>query len=494
MGETLLKMSGIVKSFPGVKALDNVNLDVEKGEVHALVGENGAGKSTLMKVLSGVHKKDAGKIEFEGECVEMIDPLQSKGLGISIIHQELNVMENMSILENIFVGTELRKSKVFVDFKAQTVRAQELLDEVGLDIDPRTKMSELSIASRQMVEIAKSLSINTKVIIMDEPTSSLTERETERLFKIIEDVCSKGIAVIYISHRLDEIFKISNRVTVLRDGKTIDTKAIEDCTKDSLVAMMVGREIDTLYPKTQGEIGKEAFRIENICTEDLLRNVSFSVRKGEVLGFSGLVGAGRTELARVIFGLDRKSSGDIYIDGEKVNIKHSSDAIKLGIGYVPEDRKNDGLILGMTVKRNITLAILKKIRNGMLLSKDKENQISKEYIQKLRIKTPSDEQVVRNLSGGNQQKVVISKWLASAPKILILDEPTRGVDVGAKKEIHTAIDNLAKTGIAIIVISSEMPEIIGVSDRIIVMHNGEKKGELSREEATQSKILHMAIN
>jgi ABC-type sugar transport system ATPase subunit len=486
-------MEGISKTFPGVKALDQVDLEIHRGEVLALVGENGAGKSTLMKILGGIHSRDSGTIVFEGRPADLRDPAHARRLGISIIHQELNVMENLSVAENIFVGDEIRTALVFVDRKAQAGRTRELLSSVGLDVDPRALMKDLSLASRQMVEIAKSLSMNAKLIIMDEPTSSLTERETERLFRIVREVCARGIGVIYISHRLEEIFELADRVTVLRDGRTVGTKELSECTKETLIAMMVGREIDELYPKTEGRIGNEALRVEKVSTVSLLREVSFSVREGEVLGFAGLVGAGRTELAKVVFGLDRKSGGDIYLAGKKVSIPSPWEAIRLGIGYVPEDRKREGLVLGMAVRGNISLSVLERLRRYLFVSGRKEKELAEDSILRLRIKAQSASQAVKFLSGGNQQKVVLAKGLATTPKVLILDEPTRGVDVGAKKEIHSIIDALAKTGMAIIVISSELPEILGISDRIVVMRNGRIRGELRREEATQVKVLELAF-
>ncbi|GAB1482479.1 sugar ABC transporter ATP-binding protein [Treponema sp.] len=494
MGTCLLKMDRISKAFPGVNALDNVNIEINTSEVLAIVGENGAGKSTLMKILSGIYKRDSGSIILEGKSVEIQSPLHAKQLGISTIHQELNVMENLSVAENIFSGNELIKNKYFVDLSLQNKKTKDLLNTVGLNIDPRTLMKDLSIASRQMVEIAKSLSIKAKIIIMDEPTSSLTETETKKLFQIIKEVCKKGIGIIYISHRLEEVFELSQRVTVLRDGKTVGSKNTDLCTRELLVTMMVGRELSNIYPKTKGIIGEEALRVENISTSKLLNNINFSVRKGEVVGFSGLVGAGRTELAKVIFGLDKKTSGDIYLNGKHTNIRSSWEAIRNGIGFVPEDRKCEGLILGLTVKDNISLSVLNKLKKYLLINNQLEDNLADQSIEKLNIKTPSSLQTVKNLSGGNQQKVVLAKWLATVPNVLILDEPTRGVDVGAKKEIHVIIDNLAKTGMAIIVISSELPEVLGICDRVIVMRNGEIKGEFKREEATQVKVLQLAIH
>jgi len=494
MDNEILRMEGISKAFPGVKALDEVNFNVLRGEVLALVGENGAGKSTLMKILSGIYQKDQGKIFFDGREAVINSPRDAQELGICIIHQELNLMENMDISENIFMGNERRKSKFFVDKNCQVEFSRKLLERVGLDVDPKTLVKSLSIAQRQMVEIARSLAFNAKMIIMDEPTSSLTDHEIERLKEIIAGVCAEGVSVVFISHRMDEVLGISQRITVLRDGCTIDTLNTAECERDQLIALMVGREISDIFPKFGHELKEEALRVESISTQDLLKDIAFSVRKGEILGFSGLVGSGRTELMNVIFGLDKATDGAIYIDGQKANIKSAQDAIKVGIGFVPEDRKKQGLILGMAVRENVSLPSLRRLVKGLFVHSKSERDLAWRFIKRLDIRTPSEEQSVRNLSGGNQQKIVLSKWLAIHPSILILDEPTRGVDVGAKKEIHSIINDLASSGMAVIMISSELPEILGMSDRIIVMHKGQVKGELSRAEATQESIMQLAVS
>ena len=490
----LLRMNGISKAFSGSKALDDVTFEVFRNEVLALVGENGAGKSTLMKILTGVYQKDAGSIFFEGKEVEIVSPHDAHMLGISIIHQELNLMENLSIVENIFIGRESRKYRIGVDTKKHLAHARELLERVGLKADPNTKVGELSIAQRQMVEIAKSLAFNAKLIIMDEPTSSLTKREIDILMDIIRKLCSDGVSIVFISHRLDEVFDIAHRITVLRDGCTVGTMDKDKTDTSRVISLMVGREITDIFPKTPNSPEGEALKVEGVSTKKLLRDISFSVKKGEILGFAGLVGAGRSELMNVIFGLDTASEGKIYVDGKKVRIKSSRDAIRNGIGFVPEDRKKQGLILHMTVRENTSLPGLKRFVRFLFLQLSPERNLALEYIEKLSIRTPGTEQVTRNLSGGNQQKIVLSKWLALNPNVLILDEPTRGVDVGAKKEIHTIINSLAKEGIAIIMISSELPEILGMSDRIIVMHEGRVTGELQRDEATQESILRLAVS
>lgn len=494
MKEEFLRMEGICKAFPGVQALKDVNLIVLKGEVMALIGENGAGKSTLMKILSGVYQKDSGRIIIEGQNVNIQSPLDSQKLGISVIHQELNLMPNLSIAENIFMGREKRRSRFFLDKKETYRESMQLLKMVGLEIDANTMVKDLSIAQRQMVEVAKALSLNSKLIIMDEPTSSLTDREIEILMDIIRNIKDRGVSIIFISHKLSEIFNIADRITVLRDGNTVGTVDAKDCDEEALIQMMIGRELKDIFDKVQGEVGDTILEVKGLSSGKVLKNISFTLKRGEILGFAGLVGAGRSELMRAIFGIDDFDEGEIYLEGRKVTIKHPLDAIKLGIGFVPEDRKLQGLILGMTVRENITLPSLEKMSSNGFVNIKKEKTVCDEFIKKLLIKTPHQEQKVLNLSGGNQQKVVISKWLAIKPKILILDEPTRGIDVGAKKEIHSLMSRLTREGVTIIMVSSELPEILGMSDRIIVMHNGVITGEMSRSEATQNKILKLAIS
>ena len=462
MEQELLVMKNINKSFPGVHALRDVSLSLRRGEVHALIGENGAGKSTLMKVLSGVHQADSGEILWEGKPVQIHSTTEATAMGISIIYQELNLMPNMSIRENIFLGRENRKARFFVDFQKTSELAKTYTDMVGLTADVNTLVKDLSIAQRQ-VEVVKALSTNAKLIVMDEPTSSLTDRETEILMNVIRNLRDQGVTVVFISHRLSELFEISDRITVLRDGECVGT-------------------IDTKDEAKHLNAGK------------MVQDVSFTLHRGEILGFAGLIGAGRSEVMRAIFGVDPLDSGEIIIDGKKLEKHTPTDAIRAGLGLVPEDRKLLGLILDMSVRENTTLPCLPVEMKGGILSRKKENEITQTYIEQLDIKTPGAEQKVLNLSGGNQQKVVIGKWLATHPKVLILDEPTRGIDVGAKREIHQLMSKLADQGVGIIMISSEMPEVLGMSDRIIVMHEGHVCGELSRSEATQERIMSLILS
>ena len=488
-----LEMKGITKRFPGVLALDDVSLTVCPGEVLALVGENGAGKSTLMKILSGVHKKDAGSILIEGSAIEITGPLHARQLGISIIYQELNVLNNMDIAENIFVGREKRK-KGFVDKKLQHEEARVLLDRVGLNVDTHTRTGKLSTAQKQMVEVAKALSTNARMIIMDEPTSSLTDKETEMLFGIIQKLRSDGVAIVFISHRMNEIFRIADRIAVMRDGRMIQVVRADEATEESIIAAMVGRDVDNLFAKLPSDVGEAALEVRGLSTKDFLKDISFHVNAGEIVGFAGLVGAGRSEVMRAVFGIDPRESGEILIKGRPVEIRSTVDALRAGMGFVPEDRKEQGLILKMSVQHNTSIAALPSVANGWFLDKKRERELTAEYVDKLKVKTPSQEQRVMNLSGGNQQKVVIAKWMATNPTVLILDEPTRGIDVGAKKEIHLLMSELVRQGVAIIMISSELPEILGMSDRIYVMHDGRIKGEIAREDATQESVMKMAIS
>lgn len=491
--ENLLVVENISKTFPGVKALQNISLDVKKGEVLSLMGENGAGKSTLIKILAGVYSKDEGRLIFDGQEVNISSPVVSQRIGISVIFQELNLLPNISIAENIFTGRERNKMNFFFDKKQTEKEAARLMDEVGLYCDPDTLVQDLPLSQRQMVEVAKALSQNAKLIIMDEPTSSLTDREAETLFDIINKLKKSGVSVIFVSHKMNEVQRISDRVHILRDGTYVGCLRKENITEDAIIQMMVGRKLESIFDKVEVPIGDVVFEVRELSTEKFLRNISFKVRKGEIVGFAGLVGAGRTEVMRAIFGIDRRTSGKIFIEDKEVKIQSPGDAIRLGVGFVPEDRKKQGLILGMSVKKNITLPGLNLVSKIGFLRKALEDNASDTYIEKLRIKTPHREQEVVNLSGGNQQKVVVSKWLATTPKVLIVDEPTRGIDVGAKKEIHSLLSSLAQNGVAIIMISSELPEILGMSDRIIVMHDGRIKGELDKSNASQERIMGMAL-
>lgn len=488
-----LQMKRITKRFPGVLALDEVDFQITQSEVTALMGENGAGKSTLMRILSGALMKDSGEIFINGHQENIINPLAAIRLGISTIYQELNVLPNLNIAENIFLGKELRV-KGFVDKKTMHVNAKKLIEKVGLSIDTHTIASNLSTAQKQMIEVARALSFDAKLIIMDEPTSSLTETETKTLMQIIRNLKKQNVAIIFITHRMKEIFEIADRVSIMRDGKMVCDLNVGTTNQDEVIKYMVGREIESIFAKENAEIGDVVLEVEGLSTKDLLKDISFNVRKGEILGFAGLVGAGRSEVMRAVFGVDKKETGTIRINKKEVSIRSTVDAIKNNIGFLPEDRKEQALVLGMSVKENTTLACLSKLAKMQIIDKKKEVKVSQDFTNKLRIKTPSIEQKVMNLSGGNQQKVVIGKWMATDPNILILDEPTRGIDVGSKKEIHQLMSLLAQNGVAIIMISSELPEIIGMSDRIIVMHEGRIKGELTCEEASQERIMKLAIS
>ncbi|MCX7720425.1 MAG: sugar ABC transporter ATP-binding protein [Dictyoglomus thermophilum] len=495
--EPILRAEGISKAFPGVQALDRVDFEAYAGEVMALVGENGAGKSTLVKILSGVYKRDSGRIYFEGKRVEIQDPYHAQLMGISTIHQELMVTPNQTVAQNIFLGREIRRRGIlgalgFVDKREMERRAKELLERVGADIPPDELVKNLSVAQRQLVEIAKALSFKAKVIIMDEPTSALGPEEVEKLFEVIKQLKEQGIAIVFISHRLEEVFRIADRITILRDGKLVGYMSREEATPDKVIYLMVNRPIGDMFRKEEVVRGEPILEVKNLSS-DVVKNVSFTLYKGEILGIAGLVGSGRTELVRLIFGADPKKSGEILIEGKRVEINSPEDAVKLGIGLVPEDRQNQGLILKMSVRENIGITIIKKILKFLnFVDKIKLTRISEDFVRRLNIKTPSVFEKVLYLSGGNQQKVVLSKWLASEPKILILDEPTRGIDVGAKAEIHAIMSQLAKSGISIIMISSEMPEVLAMSDRILVMSEGKIVAEVPRREATQEKIMAYA--
>ena len=493
MGDVILTMKGIDKSFPGVHALDHVDLEVRKGEVHALMGENGAGKSTLMKVLTGIYHKDAGTITYEGKEVEFTNPREAQDAGIVIVHQELNMMGHLTVAQNIFIGREYMNGKL-IDDKKMNEEAKKLFDQLGINIDPKETMSRLTVGKQQMCEIAKAISHDAKVIIFDEPSAALTEAEIEELFKIIRDLRDKQMGIVYISHRMDEIKVITDRVTVMRDGGYVGTLITKDSTKDDIINMMVGRVIYE-DPKTESQVAPDApvvLKVEHLNAGRMVKDVSFELHKGEILGFSGLMGAGRTETARALFGADPKDSGDIYVNGQKVDIKTPQDAVKCGIGYLSEDRKRFGIVVDKTVAENSTMASMENFMKGIFIDKKKEKDVAQEYVEALKTKTPSVDQLVVNLSGGNQQKVVIAKWLVRNCDILIFDEPTRGIDVGAKSEIYHLMNELVAEGKSIIMISSEMTEILRMSDRIVVMCEGRKTGELGIEEATQERIMHAA--
>ncbi|HHV98631.1 MAG TPA: sugar ABC transporter ATP-binding protein [Clostridiaceae bacterium] len=486
----LLKMCGISKSFPGVKALSNVSLTLNAGEVHALCGENGAGKSTLMKILSGVYQADEGEIFINGEKVTIENTKKAQQLGISIIFQEFNLCPHLSVANNIWLDRQPKKG-LFIDDKKLIEQTLAILDDLGLSISPKALVRTLSVAEQQMVEIAKAISFNSRILVLDEPTAALTESEIDRLFNIIHKLKTKGVGMIYISHRLEELARIADRVSVIRDGQYIGTYNYKDVTIDKLVSMMVGRELNNKFPSHRRKIGRVLFEARNIRSNKL--NVhNIQVRSGEIVGIAGLMGAGRTELARAIFGADKTYHKEIFIDGKPVNINSTTSAIKNGIGYITEDRKKDGLALNMTVERNINMAYIPSICKKGFVDENAAKENAAKYINNLRIKTPSMYQKMQNLSGGNQQKTVLAKWLCNDVKVLIFDEPTRGIDVGAKYEIYELMNRLSDNGVAIIMISSDLPEILGMSDRILVMHNGMISGELNREDATQEKILRYA--
>lgn len=495
MDEVLVLMEGIEKSFPGVHALSQCRFELCPGEVHALVGENGAGKSTLMKVLAGVYAKDAGRILHKGKEVEIPNPRAAQHLGISMIHQELNLMPHLTVAQNIFIGREPRQGfKFILDEKAINEQTEQLLAMMHLKLDPRVKVADLTVAKQQMVEIAKALSFNSQVLIMDEPTAALTEAEIEELFRIIRQLRDKGVGVVHISHRLEELKQISDRVTVMRDGRYIDTVLTQEASIDQIISMMVGRIIYEAAPEIPEKPSQEVvLEVKNLNRGNVIRDVSFNLKKGEILGFAGLMGAGRTEVARAVFGADPIDKGEMYVLGKKVHIKSPGDAVKHGIGYLSEDRKRYGLTLGMDVETNIVLAAFKKfLRFWGWVNPAKTRAAAEHFVKVLSIRTPSLQQKVKNLSGGNQQKLVIGKWLTADTDILIFDEPTRGIDVGAKSEIYRLLNDLAQQGKSIIMISSELPEILRMSHRIIVMCEGRITGELNSAEATQEKIMTYA--
>ena len=493
--ETLLRMEGIYKSFPGVQALSDCKFELRPGEVHALVGENGAGKSTLMKILGGIYEKDTGHIYLDSKEVNINSPHTAQTLGISIIHQELNLMPHLTVAQNIFIGREPRSKVPFaLDDKLANQETERVLNMLNLQLSPTMKVADLTVAKQQMVEIAKALSFNAKILVMDEPTAALTDTEIDELFHIIKQLREKGVGIVHISHRLEELKQISDRVTVMRDGKYIDTLQTKEATIDKIISLMVGRVIFETAPELP-EIPNEevVLEVRNLNRGKELRDVNFSLMKGEILGFAGLMGAGRTEVARAIFGADEYDSGEIYIKGKRVNIKSPGDAVSCGVGYLSEDRKRYGLALGMDVKENIVLSAMKKFLNRFgWVDFKKASLRGQEMIQALNIKTPNLEQKVKFLSGGNQQKVVIGKWLTADTDILIFDEPTRGIDVGAKSEIYKLLNELAHQGKAIIMISSELPEILRMSHRVVVMCEGRVTGILNSGEASQENIMKFA--
>ena len=491
MSGIVLEMEGISKTFPGVKALDNMHLTLQAGEVHALMGENGAGKSTLMNILSGAYPKDSGEIRVDGKPVTIGSVKDSVALGISMIHQELNYVPALSVADNIFLGKELCSSS-WMQERKMLQAAKALLDEMEVNIPVSSKMYQLSVSQQQMVEIVRAVSNNARILIMDEPTSAITSDEVEVLFRIIAKLKKKNVAIIYITHKMDEIFRIADRVTIMRDGNYIASFDREHMKESELIPLMVGRKITEMFPKSNIPSSEVIFRADGLCGGKF-EDISFDVRKGEILGIAGLMGAGRTEIMRAIFGLDPLRSGKLYLHGKELRIRCSRDALTCGIGYVSEDRRSIGLVLGMSVSSNITMSSLDNYcRHGWIM-KRREAGVAESQIRQFSIKTPSVNQIAANLSGGNQQKVVLSKTLLCEPEIIILDEPTRGIDVGSKAEIHKMISSLASEGKGVIMISSEMPEILGMSDRIVVIHEGRKKGELPGKDATQESIMQMML-
>jgi ABC-type sugar transport system ATPase subunit len=493
-GQPLLLMEKISKYFPGVQALDEVDFEVYPGEVLGLLGENGAGKSTLIKILSGVYHRDQGSIYFQGESIEPRTPQAAQALGISTIYQELALVPQLSVAENLFMNREpLRVPYAgMVDFKRMESETRIILGELGLDIPPATLVKDLTVAAQQMVEITKAVSRNAHLILMDEPTSALSSKEVKALFDIMAKLKEKGVSVVFISHRLDEVLKVIDRLIVMRDGQRVGELGIQEATEEKIIRLMVGREVG-LFPKEKSEIKEPALEVRGLSGKNNVQDVSFKVRQGEIVGLAGLVGAGRTDVARMIFGVDKRSAGEILINNKPVEIRSPSDALENGIGYVPEDRKQHGLVLGMSVKENASMAILQRISNklGKIRTKN-ENEIVEYYVGQLDIVTSDLDKAVKDLSGGNQQKVVLAKWLSTQPKVLIMDEPTRGIDVAAKAEVHALMSKLAQEGIGILMISSEMPEIIGMSDRVIVMCEGRVTGEFLRDEASQEEIMSCA--
>ena len=490
--EVLLRMTGISKAFPGVQALDDVHLDAEAGSVHALMGENGAGKSTLMKVLAGIYRADSGRIELDGQEVQVPDSATALRLGIAMIHQELSPVPAMMVAENIYLGREPLNRFRLVDKRQMIADAQAVFDKWQIDINPRRVMKTLSVAQMQMVEIAKAISTDARLIIMDEPTSAITEREVEHLHRMIRSLRESGVTIIYITHKMDEVFKIADKVTVFRDGKHVATLPASELDRQKLITLMVGRELTHLFPKEEVAIGEVVMSVRGLTRHGVIEDISFDLRRGEILGLAGLMGAGRTEVLEAIFGVTKVDAGEIQINGKPVTIKSPSDAIEAGMGLLTEDRKLTGIMGALSVRDNMTIANLNRFSPGWILRKRRMEAACVAQRDALAIKTPSLSQLIKNLSGGNQQKVLVSRWLLTLPDVLMIDEPTRGIDVGAKSEIHRLMSGLAREGKAILMVSSEMPEILGMSDRVLVMAGGRITAEFSRAEVTQEKVLEAA--
>ncbi|MCC6801852.1 MAG: sugar ABC transporter ATP-binding protein [Anaerolineae bacterium] len=488
----VLEAVGITKEFPGTRALDNVHLELEAGEIHAVIGENGAGKSTLMKILAGIETPDSGEIRFQGRPARFASPREANLLGIALVHQELSLVPPLTVAENIFPGRLPTNALGLVRYGALFQQAERLLQALNVAVDPRTPVERLSIARRQLVEITKALSLDCKVLILDEPTSALTDSEANLLLDFLRRLASDGVSILYISHKIKEVFALADRVTVLRDGHYVGTERISETKPDRVIRMMVGRELGDMYPPKASHIGVPLLEVRNVRLPNSTVRNSFTLNRGEVLGIAGLLGSGRSELARAIFGVDPKVEGDITLDGVPVHIHSSQDAIAHGLGYLPEDRKAGGLFLEMSIKLNIESAVIDAVSQGGMLVASKERALAQGYVRQLNISTPGIEQEVRRLSGGNQQKTLVAKWLAIKPKVLIVDEPTRGIDVGAKKEIYHLLRELAESGVGIVMISSELPEILGMSDRVLVMHDGALVAEYSAADASEEKIIRSA--
>ncbi|WEZ08029.1 sugar ABC transporter ATP-binding protein [Priestia flexa] len=487
-----IKMSNIYKAFGTNQVLSGVDFELLPGEVHALMGENGAGKSTLMNILTGLHKRDEGRIEIDGQERYFSNPKEAEQEGVTFIHQELNVWPHMTVLENLFIGKELYSPLGILKTKEMKEQAKKQFDRLAVTIPLEQEASLCSVGEQQMIEIAKALMTNAKVIIMDEPTAALTDREIEKLFEVINGLRAQGVSIVYISHRMEEIFTICDRITVMRDGKTVDTTPILETSFDDVVRKMVGRSLTDRFPSRQTKIGETVLELKSLTRKHAFHDISFSVKSGEVVGVAGLMGAGRTEIMRAIFGLDAIDSGEIWVNNKPVKIKTPDEAVKYGIGFITEDRKDEGLVLDFSIRENIALPNLKSFSTKGMIAEKSEREFVELLIKRLTIKTQSAEISAGSLSGGNQQKVVIAKWIGIGPKILILDEPTRGVDVGAKREIYQLMNELTERGVAIIMVSSELPEVLGMSDRVLVIHEGKLAGELSKEEATQEKIMTYA--
>jgi ABC-type sugar transport system ATPase subunit len=488
----LLQVSGITKQFPGTLALDNMQLELLEGEIHAVMGENGAGKSTLMKILSGVHSADAGQILLDGLPISPACPRDALMLGIGIVYQELSMVPTLTVAENIFPGHLPTNILGMVNYRQLFQNAAGVLENMNVHVDPRALVETLSMANQQLIEISKALSSNCRVLILDEPTSALTDTEAEHLLRLLRRLASEGMSILYISHKINEIFTLADRVTVLRDGRYIGTEKISDVTPDQIIRMMVGRELGTMYPEKSSKSGSVLLEVQNLRLPGTTARSSFKLYQGEILGFAGLIGSGRSELARTIFGAEPKAEGKILLNGTPIDFRSPQEAIRHGMGYLPEDRKAAGLFLDMSVRLNIEAAVISEVSVNGFLALTKEKALAEEYVERLAISTAGIEQEVRRLSGGNQQKTLVAKWLSIKPKILIVDEPTRGIDVGAKKEIHFLLRRLAESGVGVIMISSELPEILGMSDRILVMHEGGIVAEYDANDATEEKIIRSA--